>query len=50
MQINIHFTMSDVQQQSGLLLAYIQVQLIQNVAIHLSLPSSHFQLIWRAWY
>ena len=49
MQINIHFTMSDVQ-QSGLLLAYIQVQLIQNVAIHLSLPSSHFQLIWRAWY
>ena len=42
--------MSAVQQQSGLLLAYIQVQLIQNVAIHLSLPSSHFQLIWRAWY
>ena len=30
MQINIHFTMTDVQQQAGLMLAYMQVQQIQD--------------------
>ena len=32
MQINIHFTMTDVQQQAGLLLAYMQVLQIQDDA------------------
>jgi len=41
MQMNIHFTMTDVQQQSGLMFAYMHVQQIEDYA-DINLPCLFF--------